>query len=99
MVDTPGSKREKPVTPKKVGPLTFVEWVDHCASGDNSWQSIDELRQMTPLLVWSSGWLIEETKLYLVLASSIGQNGAACGDILILKNCIMKRKSLGRAQL
>lgn len=98
MANNSGSKRQKPVA-KKVGPLTFIEWVDHCTSGEINWQSIEALRELQPLLVWSAGWLIKETRQYIVLASTIGANQAAFGEIVILKNCITKRESLGRAQL
>lgn len=102
MSDAPGRKRHpvaRKVDRKKVGPLTFVEWVDHCSSCDTGWQSFEELRENKPLLVWSSGWLIHETKQYITLASTIGSNGHAFGDLIILKKCITKRENLGRAQI
>lgn len=80
-------------------PFCIIEWVDHCTSEETSaWKNLERLREeLTPCTVRSAGWVLKETKDYLVLVSHIGINDERVwdqesqGEICILKGCIIKR--------
>lgn len=76
--------------------LEYVEWLDHCSHG-RGWKEVKDLQEndWSPILVVSVGWVIKETKKYIVIIPHHDTTGGNCqGSMTIIKSCIKKRKRL-----
>ncbi len=72
----------------------YVEWLDH-ASSEMQWNTRETRTLTAPILVSSIGFILEETDDHIVLVMShTGEEETFFGEILILKNCIKKRRAL-----
>jgi hypothetical protein len=63
-------------------PLVQVHWKDAMSPG-STWQDPDELVDMDPIEIVSVGYMLRRTKSKIVLASSLGNNGAV-GECLVV---------------
>ena len=73
--------------------LAYVEWVDAVSIGTGGWVKLRDVEKLTPDLVRSVGWVVEETQEYLTMISHNGDNEVA-GEFCIPKTCIRKRRIL-----
>jgi len=63
--------------------LIYIEWADATHPEDGSWYSEDALKKWAKedsYWVSQCGWVIEETKEYLLLASSMAQTSTLISD-------------------
>lgn len=69
----------------------YLEWLDHCTQ-DQGWTKFDTV-DGNPVLVASVGFLVKETKLTYVLATStsFGEGGPFS---IIIKSCVVNKKWL-----
>ena len=66
--------------------ILYIEWID--AFSTDEWCEKEELEEEE--LCFSVGWLIDENKKYITIATSVnGEDG--CGYISIPKGCIIKK--------
>lgn len=95
----PVSKLKKPMTLKKTGTgnlrIYRIDWLDHSGFTRGSWHDTEDTMELDPIFVTSIGYLLKETKEYIILASSITNADHTAGESCILKSCIKKRKFLG----
>src|SRR5258706_5224881 len=98
------SKKKKPIKKsalmfvrkgdKKRFKLYDVTWKDHSVAAQGaSWKSFDEAK-VAPILIYSVGYLVDETDEAIALAQNVGTNGMVSEVMTILKSCIVKRKEL-----
>lgn len=78
-------------------PLYYVEWWDHCSHTTSNWRDLEDTTRLEPILIKSAGWVVKETKKYMLMVSTIaapidGVTQTMCNDILILKGNIKFRK-------
>lgn len=73
--------------------LLYVLWEDACSMSGGGWHSMEDLENMSPLPIHTIGWLVKETKTYLVLASHLDGGGfTGSGDLCVPKAWIKKKK-------
>ena len=75
----------------------MVRWLDHVSSAN--WKSRDDIFQLVPTTVTTTGWLVRETEDFIVLSSSIQDDdtsgdGEYGGYDLILKVAIISSKGV-----
>ena len=70
--------------------VTLVQWKDHCNYARSQWRSLEEIELLTPLELFTSGVVVKETKDYILIVSSWGEDTYG-GEMLILKADIVKR--------
>ena len=73
--------------------IEMVSWLDHCSTTGGTWQSLETIRGLTPPEVCSVGWLIKETPRWIIIVPTFHEE-EGYGEILILKNDIIRRKRL-----
>ena len=72
-----------------------VTWLDHSSFEENTWHEVSQtVSDLTPLEVTTVGWIIHETKDYIVLAGTFTENNHTNGEMCIIKKCILTRKKL-----
>lgn len=74
--------------------LERITWEDHCSYINTGWKSGQELIELTPTEIDSVGWVIDEDKKRVVVASHLSTSGAGTGEMCIIKKCIKSRKRL-----
>jgi len=75
--------------------LVKVTWLDHASFALNQWQSLDGLRELRPQLVESVGWLVHETRDFVTLVSTVGENEGMTGEICIGRGMIRRIEAMG----
>ena len=79
-------------------PLIYIEWCDAFTNEGKAWFSVDEIMDWAKNKDWiicQSGYLIEETKEYLLVVSQMNpqRDGNMVGGVIkIPKTWIRKRK-------
>lgn len=77
--------------------LEYVVWLDHCSLGPTrTWQDLADAVNLKPVKMYSVGWIIKETKTYIILVPTHNTSDHSYGEMLILKGCIKKRRVLRR---
>jgi hypothetical protein len=72
----------------------LVEWYDHCSTS-GSWNPLEVVKTMEPILITSIGFLVNETPRTVTLAAHWGvDDHNVSGDICILKNCVKRKKKI-----
>jgi hypothetical protein len=66
--------------------LVKVGWYDHCSFTENHWRTIEEYDDLSPFYIETVGWVIKETKKYIIVVSTLSESGKVLGDMCILKN-------------
>tara|TARA_R100001143_G_C3328817_1_gene118404 strand:- start:407 stop:736 length:330 start_codon:yes stop_codon:yes gene_type:complete len=79
--------------------LTCVEWLDSVEYADADWKSEEEVKELQPMIIKSAGMLVNETDIYITLASSINNADDKAeprygGLLSIPKTAIKRRCSL-----
>lgn len=82
------SKKKTKVT----GKPEHIVWLDHCSFTTNDWHSTPE--ELIPLEVITIGWVVKETKKYVIVASTFTEHNQTLGEMCIIKGCIISRKKL-----
>ena len=68
-----------------------IEWEDHFST--SGWQT--GKTNTNPVIVKSTGYVVEDTPKVIVLAQSIAENDNSSGNhMAIIKKCITARKEL-----
>ncbi len=70
--------------------LVEVEWDDSAASAH--WQEPDVKSQ--PMKCRTAGYLLRETKKYVVIALTVANDGGTISPLAIPKGCITRRRRL-----
>lgn len=68
-----------------------VEWLDHCSMFGRKWESLSDALELEPALVQSIGWVVKETREFIILIPSLCEETEIYGELLILKACIKRR--------
>lgn len=67
-----------------------VVWEDHHENAE--WTEATEQSQLSPLIVETRGWLVQENKAMIEVARDVYKTGSGIGSPLrIMKKCILKR--------
>lgn len=66
----------------------FVRWAD--TTGNQGWVSKREARKDKMFGVWSSGFVVADTKMKMVLAQNYGDDHNVNGRETIPRGCILK---------
>jgi len=66
----------------------FVNW--HDTVGTSGWVSKEEARKDRPASVWSTGFVVSDTKKQLVIAQNYGMDHQVNGRETIPKGCVVK---------
>ena len=82
--------------------LVLVEWVDSCSNA-SVWSQVGDLPD-EPKTCFTVGWVIENNRKHIQLASSAGladddSFDAVSGDMTIPKGCVVRVKTLSRRRL
>lgn len=72
----------------------IIEWLDHCTYTNTQWRTEDEIKELEPVRVLTLGFVIQEDATSIKIVSTGADNGAMCGDFLILKKAIVRRKKI-----
>lgn len=68
-----------------------LDWVDSCGPpGSDRWLSLDDYHA-EPSEIMSRGYLVKETKKYVVVAMSLSNSGHLSGVLTIPKCAITRR--------
>lgn len=76
--------------------LIYIEWVDAFQYGD-SWTDIEEVKERAKTDDWvvhECGWVVEETKEYILLASAWFSDGTVGGVTKIPSTWVRRRINL-----
>lgn len=73
--------------------LVLVDWVD-AISADSGWKTIEKMKKAVPHPCRSVGWIVNQTKDFVTLVSSLTDDGDCDGDILIPRGMIKSIKIL-----
>lgn len=77
--------------------LLRIVWLDHCSFQYSKWRDFDDIRNLSPTINTSVGFLLKETPVYLTIVATIHMEGkAGTGEMTILKKAITSRKKLGK---
>ena len=75
--------------------LELIEWLDHCSPMGSGWHTFSYVAEMTPMVVYTAGWVINDADGHIVVVATIDEDaGEVQGAMIILKNCIKDRKVL-----
>ncbi len=75
--------------------VELIVWLDHCSIEGSGWHPISDALAMEPEPIYTVGWVIKETDVFLVVVNQAGENtDHISGDVLILKSCITLRKTI-----
>jgi hypothetical protein len=76
--------------------LEIIEWQDHVSGSTNQWVPLDNLRRDARLEdIQSVGWVTYENKEMVVIVPHLCERDkTGCGEMVILKSAILKRKKL-----
>ena len=77
--------------------LVAVEWLDHCTRDGPAWQSMEDVKGLSPAVCYSVGYLINETDQYVTIAAHVGPDDddhEVGGAMCIVKSCIVRRECL-----
>lgn len=64
-----------------------VEWID--SASNNSWTLFEDVTD-EPIVCESCGWLIKETKEYVTLALTIGEEPLQVSNYMTIPKCSIK---------
>lgn len=72
--------------------LVKLGWVDSRGCSEN-WATFEQLREHDLCVVWSVGWVINETDEYIQICPHVGTDpDQGCGDMTIPKIAIKHRE-------
>lgn len=73
-------------------PFYIVKWRDHTAVS-REWTHIEDI-EVKVVEVMTSGWVVKEDDIAIVLAQNIGTNSMVGESMTILKSCIVEQTKL-----
>jgi hypothetical protein len=74
--------------------LEIIEWLDHAAYSLSEWRDMDEIYNLEPVTVQTVGFVVKETKTYIVVISTFTTARQANNEFCILKGAILRRKKI-----
>ena len=77
--------------PVKQDVVEVIERLDHCSIKGGNWEKFEDIEDLKPLKVHSSGWLVRETKDAITIVPTWHEDDGY-GEILIVKKCIVSRQ-------
>lgn len=78
-------------------PIEEVTWEDHFSSTE--WMTQDDMdKDDGCIFVTTIGYRLKETKLKIILAQNVADNGHVAGLMTIIKKTVTKRTTLREAQ-
>lgn len=79
-------------------PMMYITWWDHVGHTESHWRGIEEARELKPILVHTTGFVLHETKDAIVLGQSLHCheefNDTYANDICIVKKLINSKREL-----
>jgi hypothetical protein len=74
--------------------LELIEWDDHSSGSTNNWEPLAKMSNPARIpRAKSVGWNVYEDKKIVILCPHLCENDG-CGEMLILKSAITKRRKL-----
>lgn len=71
----------------------YLEWYDHATKvGWVSEAEVSDPDHVYPILNYTMGWIVHETKDQLIVSHTINED-SCCDPLVILKACITRRKN------
>ena len=68
---------------------------DHSeTSGDTPWWTLADARKVKPTVIRAVGWIIKETKRYVVIVPQLDDSGHCGQPFVVMKSCITNRAAL-----
>ncbi len=83
----------KPRKPPKLSAVEYIEWEDHVSLAESGWKDKRDAHELSPEICKSVGFVLRETSKHVVLVSSVSGHQID-GEVCILKNCIIARKTM-----
>ncbi len=82
--------------------IICIQWIDSVEYQDADWKSEEEVGALIPVMIKSSGFLVNEDDVYITLAGSINnynvKDEAQYGGLITIPKCaVMKRWSFPRS--
>ena len=82
--------------------IICIQWIDSVEYQDADWKSEEEVGALIPVMIKSSGFLVNEDYVYITLAGSINnynvKDEAQYGGLITIPKCaVMKRWSFPRS--
>lgn len=71
-----------------------ITWYDHCSYNNSQWRDLPTQQELEPMEIYSFGFVIKETKKFLIIVPHFSSSGNSFGEMLILKSCIKERKKV-----
>tara|TARA_Y100000310_G_scaffold319188_1_gene374161 strand:- start:7643 stop:7876 length:234 start_codon:yes stop_codon:yes gene_type:complete len=72
----------------------IIKWWDHSSYEYSMWRHREKVKELTPLVVTSVGFIVKEKKKYLVIVPCISDGNMMQDGHCIIKGCIKSRKKL-----
>ena len=69
-----------------------ITWIDSASLSVGGWHHKDDIEQLVPMVMKTAGYVVKETKRSITIASSVSEDGSACGEICIPKFAIVKKR-------
>jgi hypothetical protein len=79
--------------PDNLPKLELIEWVDSTSPGASVWMDNHAVRELTPQICYSVGFVVKETRAHITVAGSWSENQAS-GTMCIPKKAIQRRAKL-----
>lgn len=70
--------------------LVLIEWLDAISAPKSGWKSVEKVSNAKPAVIKSVGWVLKRTKTYVILVSSLTDDGDCDGDTVIPVSMLTK---------
>lgn len=72
--------------------LEIIQWADHCSYSRAGWKDFDDLKELTPAVMHSVGWVVQEdNKKLVIMTHTSRENGNGTGEMCIIKSTVQRR--------
>ena len=71
-----------------------IEWID-AYEMESGWHDLKDAEKITPLTVFSLGYVVKDTKEFIIISADIGRNGDSdCGRVQVIPKPWVKKIKL-----
>ena len=71
-----------------------IEWID-AYEMESGWHDLKDAEKITPLTVFSLGYVVKDTKEFIIISADIGRKGDSdCGRVQVIPKPLVKKIKL-----
>jgi len=71
-----------------------IEWID-AYEMESGWHDLEDAEKITPLTVFSLGYVVKDTKEFIIISADIGRKGDSdCGRVQVIPKPWVKKIKL-----